>query len=254
MTDESTIDSLAQQMGYNPDYDGDDAKTAEEFILDTQKINKQSSSDMIGLKSQVLSMQTQMQEMAINTGKQVNSALTAQRERLKEDQLKAVEEGNTEEYSRLGKQIDALKEPEAPTIDPRAQEMQASETAFSARNSWYNGVEPGNAAMTASAVAIAQSLAKSDPNLKGEDFFKRIEQEIEYKYPQAFAKPSNKPTGVAPDNPAPRSTSKSKWDQMLAEFPESKVIYLEFLKEGAFGKDKEDTKEKRETYAEGVMS
>ena len=62
------VEAIAEKMGWNPNWEGpeEDKTTAEEYIMNGQKILRQSSTDIASLKSNLESIEGQMKDMSVN--------------------------------------------------------------------------------------------------------------------------------------------------------------------------------------------
>jgi len=244
---EDTLESVARRMGW--DHEGE--RSAGEFVFTTNKMLKKSSNSNKELLAKMDAMQTKMENMAMDTSRQTKQALEAQRSRLQDERKQAIEEGDTEKFSRVDKEMQDISKVQnevainvAPVVDPNVQQL---ENLFQSRNEWYKGSSAEDVVMTSDARILAQGIAADFPNLQGEEFLEKIEESMKIKYPAYFSSPAHKPTGVAPDKPQKKRAS-SKWDELVAEYPEIKDIFAKNVKEGLF----KDDDAGREKYASGV--
>lgn len=249
--DTDPIEALASKMGYNPDWEGDDKDrvSAEDYILRGDKINRQASKDIRELKTQLSGYDSRMQEIAVNSSRQMKAALDSQRARLTEERSNAVEVGDTEAFNKVQTAIDNLEPAETFTPNPEKARTEKMEVEFKGRNSWYQGDSSKDLAMTAFALQVSSALGSSNRSYEPEEYFKKIEDAVREQYPEQFAQPSHKPTQVSPAS-APKAVGKTVWDAMLVEYPEAQDVFGDFVSDGTF-KDNAADKEK---YAKGVMA
>jgi len=251
VTDTDPIEALASSMGYNPDWEGDekDRVSAEEYIRRGDRINRQASKDIKELKTQLGGYDARMQEIAVNSSRQMKAALDSQRARLTEERNNAVEVGDTETFNKVQTAIDNLEPEPTYTPNPEKAKTERMEAEFQSRNNWYQGDSPKELAMTAFALQVSSALGSSNKQYSPEEYFKKIEDAVSAQYPEQFANPSHKPTQVSPTS-APKAKGKTVWDNMLVEYPEAQEIFNDFVSDGTF-KDNSADKEK---YAKGVMA
>lgn len=251
-TDTDPIEALAVSMGYNPDWQGDESEkvSAEEYIKRTDRINRQASKDIRELKQQLSGYDARMQEIAVNSSRQMKAALDSQKARLTEERNAAVEVGDTERFNKIQTEMDSLASaPEPAQVDPRKAESEREEAEFKARNPWYKGTTPAHRAMTTFALQASKDIGADNPNMPIEEYFQAIEDTVKYQYAAEFANPSHKPTQVSPTS-SPKAKGKTVWDGMLAEYPEAKDYFNDFVADGTY----KDTAADKEKYAKEVMA
>lgn len=118
-TNEITIESLAQEAGWRPDFEGEGAKTAAEFLRHGQTINKKQTGTIKGqndkieeLKTATSKMSEMMADMQTSFNKTVetqtaqhNAELDRQRQELEEKRNNAIDEADRSEVNKIDKQI-----------------------------------------------------------------------------------------------------------------------------------------------------
>ena len=118
-TNEITIESLAQEAGWRPDFEGEGAKTAAEFLRHGQTINKKQTGTIKGQNDKIEELKTatsKMSEMMADMQKsfnktvetqtaQHNAELDRQRQELEDKRNDAIDEADRSEVNRIDKQI-----------------------------------------------------------------------------------------------------------------------------------------------------
>jgi len=132
------IEVLAQEFGWNPDYDGDDAISAEDFIRNTKGINDALNRTVKSLRKEVSAVKAgvdAVKRSAEESQKQKIELLKSEIENLKLQRREAIEDGRVDDVEALDDKIDKNKEAlrEKPKSDGPPPEFQEWLT----ENEWY---------------------------------------------------------------------------------------------------------------------
>lgn len=193
----SEIEEKAKSQGWNPDFEGPGAKTAEEFVRDGERIaaissknNKKLSEEIAGLKTTIETQNTNFSDFQKQQFKAIHEASKTGYDKavkeIEEKQLAAVEDGDTDKYKELDKEKKDLKKPVVTT--PKAEEKPKVDPEFLTwhkDNSWYKATNPDDVSMAADTYATA--LGKQQPGLVGADFYKAVEKHIKTVFPDKFS-------------------------------------------------------------------
>jgi len=250
---EENINALAEKMGWNANYEGEEKVTAEEFILRTQGINKQSSKDIASLKTTIGKLEGQIKEVATNTGKQVRQAVDQAKQRLLSERDEAIDNADKAKVKELDKEIEELGGTQAPPQGPPPDIQQDYDrviSKFTAENPWFNPESEGfDAYMRGQAVQVGTAIANGQPTIKADDLLVATMDQLKKMNPEFFSTPSNKPTYVGgTTRGAPKK--ETSWGKLVADEPEAKNVFDEYVKQGVF----KDSDAEREKYAKDVLS
>ena len=248
MSDEKTVEEVAQEMGW-ADKDGwqgdpDQWKPAVDFIRDTQSISQDKGSEIVSLKKQLDGLTGEMRNMGINQARQIKEATDTARARLLSERSQAVEEGDTEKFGQVERQLQQINShPSDPTIERRAAEFQQGMVDFAQRNPWY----ATDKSMAAFANMYGESLAKANPNIAQEEYYASIEDVVRSQFAHKVANDKRvAPAAVSPDKPA--SNRSSSWSELKSVYPEAEATFNDLVKRKIF------TNDDRESYAKQVLA
>lgn len=211
------ITELAVEMGFNPDYDGENKKTAAEFIKHGAKIQRSQSEkikDLIDqsaeMRSDFVKMQETFDKSLTAQQEQARKNLELQRAELEAKRYQAVDEADTEEFKRIDKQIR--------DIDKQASDIKPSEKVPKEQeifNDWWSDkkawLKQGSAAEKEMMKAITNFRIDNGGNAtKVLDVNKELaaaEEHLKKLYPENFGlKPEEKPGGASVGEGKPKST------------------------------------------------
>lgn len=191
--EQQNVEEKAKVQGWNPDYDGPNRKTAEQFLEDGEKIapvvaerNKKLMEDIASLKQDIKELSDQ-QFKVIAEAKQ-KGYNDAMRE-LEEKQIEAVEEQDVEKFKALEEEKKKLKRPDIKKTNPE-QKIDPDFTEWHKENTWYRAGSQDPISIAAD--AYGGFLVNSRPDLKGKDFYKEVEKHIKTIFPDQFGKPDSK--------------------------------------------------------------
>jgi hypothetical protein len=203
----SELETFSRTQGWNPNYDGPNAKSAEEFLAEGQNIMRQASSDVNDLKGK-------MDVLISNQTADKMKALATQKEELEATMRNAATVGDTDAYDAGKVQLDSLQA--APSGPSPQDKFNAVEKSMR-QNAWYGGEEGKQMEMTVHANAIsngftAEYIASRTPA----EIQEIIESSVKRTFPDQFANPTQRPSGMVTDTPGapPKSTA---FDRVVAE-------------------------------------
>jgi hypothetical protein len=229
--DDSPYASLAKDMGWMPkdQFQGppEEWKDAETFIRSGRDIQRETSREVKGLRTQ------------LDTIAKTNATIVEQQVKERVDQLtaqytKAVEDGDATAAFKLSREIDTTLASTQPsgsrTPSPEAQ-------AFAERNStWFN--KPGNEYATARAVELCNMLAAQGYTDEATQL-RIAEQRLEQEMPQLFGQGMNGKPAPGVNAPGSRTAGPSNREKGWADMPLESQKALEGLLERNPGITKE---------------
>ena len=230
--------ALAEKMGYNPNFEGENAVDPETYILRAQEVNRTSSKQIEKLKEKVDSIQTSFRDMAMSQSKEMVQALKNQRETLLSEQKRAVSEGDVEGFEKTsrelettGQRLSELEKPDPTTDQARHAEFAEGLRQFKDKHkSWYEK----RPRATLEANLFGQTLLQNNPDISPEDFYAKVEEAMMEDHPELFSKPSNKPTAVSGDKPPAKKNEGKYMAQLLEKEPEAELVFKQQVAAGRF--------------------
>lgn len=232
----------AMEMGYNPDYDGDNKVTPEEFVsrkplYDTQRKLKRRIRDL---------------EQTVVRTKQVSEKLLESQQaellsKLEAQKAKAVEDGDTAKVLEVHSKIEEQKNK---PVEQTQQSVNPEYQAFLDRNSWYED----DSDMQGWADGTALRYKQSKPNASDSDVIAHIEKRVKEVFSHKFESRSKKPSVESPSRgpSRPRDADELGWTDIPKMY---RTAAIETWKSGAF-KDKEGNpvskKEAMKRYAQDL--
>ena len=233
--DDTTIEDLAEEMGWNPDFQGEDYVSAAEYIRRGGEIQKTMRDHMRSQKSQIQELKQTIDDAKSHyesVYKVQIKSMKKELSRLKELKKEAIEDGNSDRVDELDEQIDELKNipdeipKSAQKADPAiAEAFQEWQT----KNSWYgNDTELSN-------YADAQSNLDKYKGLPYPTLLKKVTDDVKAMFPEKFPKTPGTPspkkkTVESPTNPGNRSHVKKYTRSDLTE--EQQRIMRSFVAKG----------------------
>lgn len=208
------VEEKAKKQGWNPDYDGPNAKTAEEFIADGERIaaiasknNKKLESELEDVKGLLKEMQDQQFKTLAEAKQQgYQQAL----KEIEKQQRAAVEDADVEKFDELEKEKKNLKKPEVEK--PKKEPAIAPELkAWLKDNPWYNRDED----LTIAADVYAKSLARRNPDLDPTDFYNKVGKRVKKMFPENFE--TERPNNVETPSKKTQSKGKKKYSDLPPE-------------------------------------
>jgi hypothetical protein len=196
---EVTIEDLATQIGWNPNYKGADAIDAATYILKSREIQDTMKDHNVDLKNQLLNVQNSVDALKEHNERVYKAEvkrMQAEINALKEQKRKAVELADVDEVDKIDQQIDDIKK-DLTTPTPKSKE--SSNPVYDAwikDNQWYlTDPEMAN---------FAETVAEQYKGAPLERVYSLIRQKVAEVFPDRFespAAPANK-TKAKPVGPA----------------------------------------------------
>lgn len=200
------VTALAVEMGFDPEYDGENKKTAEEFIRHGAKIQRSQSEKIKDLLGRVDGIATEFNKMQDN----FNQTLTAQQEKHRQDlerqrediesqMMTAVDEADTDRFKRLQKDLKDIDN-QASKIVPK-QNTNSAQEAFNkwiADKTWIkDGTPEAKELMKAVTAWRIDNGHPTDKIVDPEKELAYAEQHLKKLYPEKFGlKPKEDPGGA----------------------------------------------------------
>lgn len=194
----SQIDVVAKKMGWDPEYKGENAKTAEEFILYSREI-------MDGMSKRVRNQSKQIGDLNYAMGelKSHNEAvyqaevsrLKRELKELKEKRKEAVTDGDNERVAFLDEQIKEINSVPAPKKPDTPPPLPDGFEEWNETNQWFGT----DTELTQTADNMFEELKRDDPVFRALPYkrkLKKIESLIKNEFPEKFES-EKKPTPPA---------------------------------------------------------
>lgn len=151
---------------------------------------------------------------------------------LKKEQLKAVEEGDTDRYRAVEQDIAELHktQPRAPQVQPQDTELDGWIT----ENPWYNSDQE----LASYAFAMGEFLARAKPQLQGRAQLDEISRMVKKEFPDKFSNPKRSTPAAVHGGESYASGKASNGKRTYADLPaEAKAACDRFVKLGVLTKD-----------------
>ena len=190
----SEVEEKAKAQGWNPDYKGENAKSAEQFIEDGLKIAPIAAERVNKLTDDVAALTQSNKTLTDNISEFINGQhkVTAEAEKrgydkavgeIADKKRAAVAEGDTDTYDALDKEEKKLKKPEAAPTPKEKPKPNPEFDSWVKDNMWY----ANDSDLQAAADTYAEVLVKRKPALVGTPgFFKDVEKHIKLIFPDSF--------------------------------------------------------------------
>jgi len=237
IVEESTVLDIALKMGFNPDFEGENKKSPEEYILTEREIGKTKSKTIDRLENRLSDLGAKLDNF---TAKYTKSQIDAAKSKLETEKDEAIEEGDKAKVKQIDNRINEL---DTDTPDARVKAFEDAEQAFGKDHDWWN-----DELNQAEALVIATNLMQKDPNRTPEDLFKKMEEYGRKKHPDSYQNPNrSKAANVSGETHKRKATS--KWEELKQAEPAAESTFQMFVDDGIY----EDTPEVREKYAKAVL-
>jgi hypothetical protein len=218
----SQVEVLAGKMGWNPDYEGEGAKSAEQFILDSREI-------MDGMTKRMRNQGKQLEEMNLAVSELKNhnetvyqlevAKLKREIKTLKANRKEAIENGDTERVAEIDEQIEDLNNVPAPKKATPATPQEFSD--WHEKNEWYESDnELTEFANRLSAGFKEDAVFQALPLTKR---LKKIEKLVKAEFPEKF-EATQKPTPPAGGVEGGGKKVNSKKVYALKDLPEDMQV------------------------------
>ena len=233
--EEVTFESLAGDLGWNPNFEGPDKIDAVEYLRNTRPIQD-------NMKHRLDQLQNTVQRMAVNQEREVVSRTKQIQDDLKARQLEAVSNADTEAYQAATQQLEQA-------TDPRQSAFDAGLEEFKSKNDWYGT----DRFMTADADQIGSALLNSEgnfPAMQADEFYAEVLKEVRKRHPEKFANQRRQQSGsVVGDDGPPPNKGNGSWSQAKKDVPGLEAAFKDWVDQGVF----KDNKTDREKFAKEVM-
>lgn len=236
---EVTIEDLATQIGWNPNYKGADAIDAATYILKSREIQDTMKDHNVDLKNQLLNVQNSVDALKEHNERVYKAdvkRMQAEINALKEQKRKAVELADVDEVNKIDQQIDDLKKDlTVPAPKPKESSNPVYDTWIE-NNQWYlTDPEMAN---------FAETVAEQYKGAPLERVYSLIRQKVVEVFPDRFetpATPASKDTKAKPIGPAsPVEGVKNAGKQTFTKAdltPDQIMIMTQFKNQGIMTED-----------------
>ena len=189
----------AIKMGYNPNYDGPNKKSPEQFVKDGSFFRK-----IEGLNKKIEQMSTVIQDLDTHNKKVAQAAYEKGVQDALARRNQAVQEGDVDAFNKAELDLQNLKKQqpvvaEAPVQQqPKAPEVTEEMKSWAKENeSWFNAQNPR---LVREADGLFVLEKEENPNLSDKEILQRVKDAIVRLHPEKFENPNK-------ERPAPVSRS-----------------------------------------------
>lgn len=228
------IEQIAADIGWNKDFEGDNAVDAKTYILRSKDINKTMSKKVKALSRELDAMKEGFSTMkshfdTLREG-EVNK-LKGEIDRLRQERDDAAEEGDTSKYKRTNEQIDKLQgEVEKAKDTPKANAPQAPPKEYvdwvEGGNEWYEEETDMQ--------EWANKLARTPEYnaLPYKTLLTRLSEKAKEVFPEKFQTDSQaEPSAAAVASPTPKTKKGKKATSTMMSY-EQRMVAKDFVAQG----------------------
>jgi len=193
----AAADKIAAKIGYNPDYDGPNKRTAVDFILESRNIQDQQSKSLRDKLKHIDALKDDVSKVVKFVQSQADQKIVTLEDKVKELQTKREDAVVTGDLETFKETEELITETQGAIAEQRIAndadkpgnggEPQAFQTAFepwAEKNDWY-GKEK--------AMTVYADTFKNDPavqDLSDDDYLKFVETEVKKEFAHKFTKPA----------------------------------------------------------------
>ena len=235
---QNEIEDVAKELGWNPDYDGEDAKTAREFIINSKEIQKTQRDHAKKLKEQLEATRGEVDELRNGFSEFENHLRTthaadvarwkSEIAELKAEHKSAMRDGDVDAAERLERKIESTEKMQ-PKEPPKTAFPGAKDVAkWVTETEWYNEKASGyNADAKSFADAIYAENFVYGPDgqparmkLPVPKLLKKIEREVKKEFPELFEEEQKKPTAPSVEGAGHRVAPKTTKIKSIKDLPD----------------------------------
>ena len=187
--EESDVDRIAKSMGWNPDFEGENAKTAEQYILATNDIKANYARDLKALRGEVSTI-------GETTATLVQRHVAEQKAQLEEEYRKKWEANDFDGAQKTLDKLNEVKQPATPVGPP------PEAVKWAAQREWFDSDPMATQTAQMAAAAAANQGKTTAEQLEYAD------QQVRLHHPHLFKPAAKKPPAVAGAQTRTASTAK----------------------------------------------
>lgn len=231
---QNEIEGIAKELGWNPDYDGDDAKTAREFILNSRDIQKTQRDHAKRLQSEIDELRNGFSAFQDHVKATYESQVEEYKQKiadLKAERSAAMKDGDVDAVDAIERKLEATskKKPKAPPTTPNYSQSEVN--SWFDENPWAN---PHAKEFNQEMANVVDSVLSPYAIFQGDQIvgykvsvprlLERARREVKDLYPDKFEAPKKKTPPRAPamegaTNQRQAAPSNRKYTK-LSDFPE----------------------------------
>lgn len=229
-TEADSLESVATELGWNSEYDGEDKVDAKTFLLKSREIQDTMRDHIKDQKGQLKELTSSVAELKSHNERVYKaevSKLKSELETLKEEKREAIEDGDVDKVDELDEKIDgveeAMKEPEPKEDTGINEEFEA----WVAANKWYDK-DPEMA-------AYADAIASESKGASFQRVAALVDRKVREMFPDRFSeKPPDTPKAARTTSRVERSGGRPQGKQFTkSDLTESqKAIMSQFVRQG----------------------
>lgn len=224
----------AQKQGWNPEYDGPNARSAQEFV----EFGRNVIEPQLGAEKKKLESQVEEMRRMLKVQEQANQRARERDRQEYESQLAAaVQSGDLQAVNNIRAQVDQLDE----QYSPKNNSIPEDARAWQNKNTWYGSSK--HAAETSFAAGIAHQTTQDNPHFTPDQIRGAVDTEMQRRFPELYStQEAPKHIVKAPKvvGAAPRRVTRKKSGPSADDLPaEAKAMADQYISEGVF-KDREE--------------
>lgn len=191
MSDTAEIEEKAKAQGWRPDFKGENAKSAAQFLEDGNNIapmqaerNEKLTNEVLELKSDLKGFIDQQHKVTAEARKAGYEKAMAE---IKKQKLEAVSEADVEKVKELDREEDKLRKNHASetTEQPKNQD-DPDFHKWAPNNKWYK--RDSSEKETILADSVGGVLRRTRPELVGPEFYNEVKKQVALVYPHINGK------------------------------------------------------------------
>lgn len=229
-TEADSLESVATELGWNAEYDGEDKVDAKTFLLKSREIQDTMRNHIKDQKGQLKELTSSVAELKSHNERVYKaevSKLKSELETLKEEKREAIEDGDVDKVDELDEKIDgvedAIKEPEKKEDTGNNEEFEA----WVAANKWYEK-DPEMA-------AYADAIASESKGASFQRVAALVDRKVREMFPDRFSeKALDTPKAAKTTSRVERSGGRPQGKQFTkTDLTDSqKAIMSQFVRQG----------------------
>ncbi len=208
-----TIDSIAEGMGWNPNFEGAEGKerlSAADYIKKGRTIQSDMRDSLKTQKKMIKDLTTSVKNIQSHTEKVGKAEIAKLRTQLKKEKEEAIIDGDVDAVEKIDGKMDDLKEQEAETKSDK-KSGDAEFKAWHKDNSWYGT----DLDMSDYANYVSGVEQRKNPNIEPSELMEKTTERVKKKFPEYFGKaPKEKAkpkTAVNEAGSRPGTSSKNRY-------------------------------------------
>jgi hypothetical protein len=203
-----TIESIAESMGWNPDFEGAEGKeklSAADYIRKGKDIQKDMRNSLKNQKRTMEEMKTAITNIQSHNEKVNKAEINKLRAQLKEQKKEAIIDGDVEAVEKIDSEMKDLKEQEKEN-KAEAKDANKAFKAWNKKNEWYGSDED----MTDAVDIKVKRWMRRNPDHEESDIYEQAEKIARKDFPEYFGDTKKKEPRTVVNEAGGRTSSGGK--------------------------------------------